>query len=529
MAVEAHDRTFPRTKVCKKCSTRKPRSQFNAHSRSADKLQAWCRSCQADYNRTAQPAQPAPTAGKVCKACDTEKPFSDYGAHAYTSDKLQPNCRACKGDAMRKAREKRGKAQPEATAPVEAAQPAQLEKVVRARGEAAQLADRPFTRPVKVVQPPAQPEPTGEVEKALRQEFRGTILELAAMLSEAKAATARAELERTQADERAEAQLRRALQAEAEVARLKDELWVLNELLAEYDKERQEAKAAEASAVEVAQPESTGTVEPAAQPVEPAQPEEPQAPLGNPATGAGAAGGGGAQEAAATVPFAPGGDPGGRPRRARDRRARGGASEGAQPQGGQDALADHGGATGLPGGDGRPVGELEPLGGTPDGAQYDRRDDPPRPVAPDEVALQLNSGEWLFVPGVPARCKEELGQAMVALCQYMPGREACDLSRWAVELITAEFPKDGAGQDLAFKAFTKLARDPVHAGEPLEKMAKYQQGITNKTRAVRLGKLRFLYELKPTEGGAAIHLVRVGYRKDVYLKEAGLARPVNKH
>lgn len=81
-------------KLCKRCDTIKPRSEFYANKNALDGLQWSCRECHDEAAR-------AYKSTKVCSACGERKPRSEFYKCSNARDGLQARCKPCDKEALR--------------------------------------------------------------------------------------------------------------------------------------------------------------------------------------------------------------------------------------------------------------------------------------------------------------------------------------------------------------------------------------------------------------------------------------------
>lgn len=102
----------PKIKICKKCDTEKPTSEFYKSEKAKDGLHQWCKACFKEYNKEKHLARTTPK--KRCSGCGIDKPTSEFYKNRSTKDGLQFECKECKDSRTRKARlaKKMANAQP---------------------------------------------------------------------------------------------------------------------------------------------------------------------------------------------------------------------------------------------------------------------------------------------------------------------------------------------------------------------------------------------------------------------------------
>lgn len=96
------DFSYVPRKQCRKCEIWKPRDQFSPNRRMRDRLQSWCRSCQAIARKNTK--QTKFRKSKVCFRCHELKPIEEFCNKLGSSDGKQSICRIC--DKSRRRRER---------------------------------------------------------------------------------------------------------------------------------------------------------------------------------------------------------------------------------------------------------------------------------------------------------------------------------------------------------------------------------------------------------------------------------------
>lgn len=94
-------------KTCVSCREAKPYAAFNRSRNRKDGYHPYCKVCLAAMHKGLDPRKPdpnRPVAGpgeKVCAKCVTAKPVTEFGQHKKWADGLFPYCRECKRAADR--------------------------------------------------------------------------------------------------------------------------------------------------------------------------------------------------------------------------------------------------------------------------------------------------------------------------------------------------------------------------------------------------------------------------------------------
>jgi hypothetical protein len=87
-------------KLCKNCGVSKEYTEFHKRSKSKDGLQAWCKVCLLADNRRMDKIRykNGPTIirdAKVCQRCMTKKPVSQFPKKGSSADGYAPYCKPC--------------------------------------------------------------------------------------------------------------------------------------------------------------------------------------------------------------------------------------------------------------------------------------------------------------------------------------------------------------------------------------------------------------------------------------------------
>lgn len=86
-------------KVCSRCLENKPLKAFRKDRRYRLGVTGWCRDCKNARSRelareiTALPKLPTPA--KICTRCQTEKPITEFSKHAARRDGFKSRCKSC--------------------------------------------------------------------------------------------------------------------------------------------------------------------------------------------------------------------------------------------------------------------------------------------------------------------------------------------------------------------------------------------------------------------------------------------------
>ena len=106
------------TKVCNRCHSSLPLTEFHRNHTRKDGYQCQCKECQRDlaqnlYSRRKaeaedKPQEPVPPkTTKVCTKCKRELPVSSFGPNKRSSDGLKVYCKDCENENCRKYRAKK--------------------------------------------------------------------------------------------------------------------------------------------------------------------------------------------------------------------------------------------------------------------------------------------------------------------------------------------------------------------------------------------------------------------------------------
>lgn len=104
-----------KSKRCSRCKRALPHDAFAGNRSTEDGLQAYCRSCSAEYYRQRQEAKgradrpkfEVPEGSKRCPQCETIKPFADWERNSTSPDGWSNYCRPCRAGRNRESYFKR--------------------------------------------------------------------------------------------------------------------------------------------------------------------------------------------------------------------------------------------------------------------------------------------------------------------------------------------------------------------------------------------------------------------------------------
>ncbi|MER7776213.1 endonuclease VII domain-containing protein [Streptomyces sp. NPDC096191] len=96
-------------KRCSRCGEVKPRAAFASNRAARDGLQAYCRSCGAEYHQARQlakgknvrPRMEVAEGHKHCRSCGETKPHSEWHRNSSASDGLSTSCKVCRAEKSR--------------------------------------------------------------------------------------------------------------------------------------------------------------------------------------------------------------------------------------------------------------------------------------------------------------------------------------------------------------------------------------------------------------------------------------------